>query len=157
MIILYFSKIISVFPHYWTQLVRQIGENDKDIRQVKAVLTVLGFNTKSSLATLTTEAKVLKLEKVFIKLRQNPTKFHDTCEKYPELRELDSFSPGLVTIVQNLACQIKQMNIKADMDDEFSASVKVLKLAQNVCIDLQFFSLFFWEFNVSYSYRFAKI
>lgn len=149
--------MISVFPHFWTQLVRQMRENDEDIRQVKAVLTVLGFNTKSSLATLTTEAKILKLEKVFIKLRQNPTKFNDTCEKYPELRELDSFSPGLVTIVQNLACQIKKMNIEPAMDEEFSASVKVLKLAQNVCIDLQYFSLFFWEFIVSYSFRFVKV
>lgn len=117
-----------------------MGETDEDIRQVKAVLTVLGFMTKSSLATLTTEAKILKLEKVYIKLRQNLTKFEATCVKYPELVELDSFTPGLVTIVQNVACQIKKINNKPEMEDELSARAKVLMLGQNVCVYLQLFS-----------------
>lgn len=122
------------------QLERQMGETDEDIRQVKAVLTVLGFMTKSSLATLTTEAKILKLEKDYIKLRQNPTKFETTCVKYPELGELDSFTPGLVTIVQNIACEIKKANNKPEMEDELSAKAKILMLGQNVRIYLKLFS-----------------
>lgn len=109
-----------------------LGEHSEDVRQVKSVLTVLGYLTKSSLATIKTKSNVLQLEKDYMKIRQNSTKFGTACVKYPELIEVDSFTPGLMANIMNIAAHIKKTEHGSEVEDEQTALSKVLALGQKV-------------------------
>lgn len=68
----------------------------------KSALTVLGFTTKSSISTIKPN-KLNELENEYAKMRSN--KPDEMFARFPALKEMDFFSPGLRTIILELAAQ----------------------------------------------------
>lgn len=52
-----------------------------------------------------------------MKIRQNTTRFDSECVKFPALKEIDSFTPGLEAIILNIANTINKTGRKIDVDD----------------------------------------
>lgn len=68
------------------------------------------------LATLKTKNKLIQIEKEFMKIRQNTTRFDSECIKFPALKEIDSFTPGLEAIILNIANTINKTGRKREID-----------------------------------------
>lgn len=119
----------SQFPQFWTE----VEEDSNDLLDVKSVLSVLGFKTKSSLSSIKSMANLNQLEGEYAKMRANkPT---EMFSRYPELENIDFFSPGMKTIILELALRF---NPKAKPDLEKTIKGRVLRQAKKVMLIFDF-------------------
>lgn len=108
----------SQFPQFWTE----VGEESNDLLDVKSVLSVLGFKTKSSLSSIKNIANLDQWGGEYAKMRANkPT---EMFTRYPELQNIDFFSPGMKTNILELATRF---NPKAKLDLEKTFKGRVLR------------------------------
>lgn len=118
-----YMSSFSQFPSFWGDLT----DDQNDLLQAKSVLTVLGFTTKSSISTIKSK-KLIQLESEYAKMRSN--KPAEMFTRFPALRELDFFSPGLKEIILDLA---DKFNSKPKDDLEKKIRSSVLRQAKKVC------------------------
>lgn len=125
-IILFISCFLlnfSEFPQFWSEL-----EEDQDgLLEVKSVLTVLGYTTTKAVSQI--KAKVLNdLESSYAKIRSS--KRVEMLSRFPALEHVDYFTPGMKTIILELAAhfapKLDPINIERIIKD------KVLKQGQKV-------------------------
>lgn len=113
----------SEFPQFWSEL-----EEDQDgLLEVKSVLTVLGYTTTKAVSQI--KAKVLNdLESSYAKIRSS--KRVEELSRFPALEHVDYFTPGMKTIILELAAhfapKLDLINIERIIKD------KVLKQGQKV-------------------------
>lgn len=117
----------------------EIGVDPDDFKPVKSVLTVLGYLSKSTIATLKTKKKVNDLEVDYMKLRSNINKFNALCVRFPELKEIDTSPSGLVANIKDIAGRLSQSEINVEFDDEQSILQKLLAQGKKVWL---LFSMF---------------
>lgn len=104
--------------------------------------------TKTSVATLKTKNKLAQIEKEFMKIRQNPSRFKSECDKFPVLEEIESFTPGLETIILNIASKINKTGRKKEIDvDDILKKV----LANGIKVKIRF--PFFFKFVMFSKYK----
>lgn len=110
---LYF--IHSLFPKFWLDLENELDEHAEDLIQVKSVYTVLGYLTKTSIASIKTTRKIAGLETDYLKIiSSNP---EDVFTRYPDLRRVNSFTPGMKTMMVNIAGHLNESKHCASSPD----------------------------------------
>lgn len=123
---------------------QELGERN-GFCQIKAVLSVLGFLTKSSIATIKTKKNISNLECEYMKLHSNITKFEKLCEKFPELKSIDFFTPGLIAVLTELVGHIncKAKSVENDAETEEAILDKLVEQCKKVCKDFAKSNVFF--------------
>lgn len=120
------------FPKFWTDLEQKMDVYCDDFVQVKSVVTALGYLTKTSIASINSKKKIFELENEYMKLRGNIKKFEISCERFPCLKEIDSFSPGLKIILTDI---VNHLNVKKhDFEDWEAITEKILFHGKKVFI-----------------------
>lgn len=103
-----------------------------DFIEVKSVVSVLGYLTKSSVASLNGKKKLAGLENEYMKLRSNIKKFELSCIRFPCLADIDSFSTGLLTVLMHI---VSHLNLhKKKFEDDKVIMQKILMHGQKVAI-----------------------
>lgn len=129
MLISTFSK----YPQFWDELEKELSEHSNDLDQVKSVLTILGYMTKSSIVSIKTLKKVENLECEYTKMRS--IKLEEMNSRFPTLKFIDSFTPGMKTIIMDVASNLnkkpKELMGHADLD---AMKAKVCVMAKKVFI-----------------------
>lgn len=143
------SSILNhrVFPGFWLELEAELAENN-GLNQVKSVLTVLGYLTRSSMATIKTKKKIDSLEIEYMKLRSNVNKFESLCERFPDLKVIDSFTPGLVAILTNIVHHINRNGKSMVDENEELIILKLVELGKEVFLLFLFLISRFIRFNI---------
>lgn len=80
-----------------------MGINSADVEIPKVVLSILGYLTESSIATLKSKKSVQNLENEFLKHKNTSTMIDKHYEKYPFLRDIICFPSGLQVILLQIA------------------------------------------------------
>lgn len=123
---------------------QELGERN-GFCQIKAVLSVIGFLTKSSIATIKTKKNISNLECEYMKLRSNVTKFEKSCEKFPELKSIDFFTSGLIAVLTELVGHIncKAKPVENDAETDEAIVDKLVEQCKKVCKDFAKSNVFF--------------
>lgn len=80
-------------------------------------------------------------------IRSNVQKFESLCVSYPILRNIDGFTPGMQTIMLDIAMHLNQsLNVK-DFDDEQTVVDKMFEHGKKVR---------FFEYHCHYRFEFEK-
>lgn len=93
-----------------------------------SVLTVLGFKTKASVASLKTMRIIDRLESDYAKMRSS--KPAEMFVRFPALEKIDFFSPGMKKIILDIALHFSSHSRSEDL--EKSIKSKILRLLQKV-------------------------
>lgn len=96
------------YPKFWDDLESDLGEHSDDLVPVKSVLTALGYSTKSSVAAIKTAKNVSNLEKDFLQLFSSKS-IDETLEKFPALKSIKSFTPGMKAVIYEVVTHLNQM------------------------------------------------
>lgn len=119
------------FPSFWKFIEDELNAETEELDQVKAVFTALGFTTKTSIASIKTKKKIQYLENDFVKTRL--TKLDSLCERFPVLKTVDSFSPGLQAVMFQIIQHLNRTSKSALVtDDENSIRLSLLKQLNEV-------------------------
>lgn len=119
-----------MFPEFWHDLENEMGAKPEDFIEVKSIVTALGYRAKSSVATIKTNKKISALENEYMKMRSNKCKFESVCATFPQLAAIDSFSTGLITILNSIVAHLNQ-NIN-EFEDEKTLIQKIVEQAEKV-------------------------
>lgn len=103
----------------------------ENIIEVKSMVTALGYRTKSSVATIKTNKKISALENEYMKMRSNVSKFESVCATFPHLATIDSFSTGLVTILNSIVAHLNRN--MSEFEDEENLIQKIIEQGEKVC------------------------
>lgn len=122
------------FPQFWLDLETDLGDCN-DFSQVKSVLSVLGYLTKSSISTIKNKKVISSLESEYMKLRSNENKFKSSCERFPDLKEIDHFTPGLIAVITELVSHINRKSKAAEYEPEDLMLKKLVAKGKNACKD----------------------
>lgn len=106
--------------------------HSEDLSQAKSVLTVLGFMTRSSIATLKTTKKIDGLEHEYIKMRS--IKQDDMDQRFPDLKMIDSFTPGMKSVILEIVSHLNQKQKVFDEDHDQKMKEHLLEKAKKVGI-----------------------
>lgn len=106
--------------------------HSEDLSQAKSVLTVLGFMTRSSIATLKTTEKIEGLEHEYIKMRS--IKQDDMDQRFPDLKMIDSFTPGMKSVILEIVSHLNQKQTVLDQDHDQKMKGNLLEKAKKVRI-----------------------
>lgn len=68
----------------------------------------LATSLKLQLPQFETKKKISELEKEYMKLRSNEKKFDSSCIRFPKLEEIDTFSAGLVAVIEGIVTHLNQ-------------------------------------------------
>lgn len=99
-------SILSLFPKFWSDLETELDEHTEDLKQVKSVYTVLGYSTRTSIASIKTNRKITGLEADYLKIiSSNP---EEVFSRYPDLKLVNSFTPGMKTMMINIATHLSE-------------------------------------------------
>lgn len=112
-----------------------------DIQDAVSVFSALGFSTRMSITTIKTMKDIKRLQDDYVRMRLMESKFTKICEKFPSLAEIDSFSPGLIAVMLQIATYLrKPKDSSPDFSNEKKHYVKLLKKAKQV-------NIFFFAFD----------
>lgn len=103
-----------------------------DFIEVKSVLSILGYLTQSSIASIMVRKEASALENEYMKLRSNTKKFESSCARFPCLEKIDCFSTGFVTILTQIVNHLAPKN--KIYDDEKVLLEKILVQTKKVTI-----------------------
>lgn len=113
-------NIFSIFPKFWLDLEKNLGEYAEDLLQVKSV----GYSTKASVARIKTTRKITCLEADYLKIRSaNQDSF---LTLYPELKSINAFTPGMKSMMFTIT---KYLN---ESEQSESAENSTEKVVQNI-------------------------
>lgn len=118
------------YPEFWRGLENEMGVTPEDLIEVKSIVTALGYLTRSSVATIRTNKKVSALENEYMKMRSNVTKFETVCARFPHLKAIDSFSTGLITILNGIVVHLNRNLF--EFEDEKILVNKILEQGRKV-------------------------
>lgn len=107
-----------------------MGVQPEDFIEVKSIVTALGYRAKSSVATIKTNKKISALENEYMKMRSNKSKFESVCVTFPNLAAIDSFSTGLLTILNSIVAHLNR-NIH-EFEDEETLIRKIVEQGEKV-------------------------
>lgn len=107
----------SQFPQFWAEL----DDDQNDLVEVKSILTVLGYVSKTSVSSIKTQKVINRLECEYAKMRSNkPT---EMFSRFPALQHVDFFAPGLKTIILDLATRFSPKPKADDVEKIIKSSV----------------------------------
>lgn len=109
-----------------------MGVNPEDFAEVKSIVTALGYRTKISVATIKTNRKISALENEYMKMRSNPSKFEPFCATFPHLVAIDSFSTGILTILNSIVTHLNRSLYV--FDNEKVLIQKIVETGKKVCV-----------------------
>ncbi|XP_031639982.1 kinesin-like protein KIN-14H [Contarinia nasturtii] len=122
----------GMFPKFWNNVAEEMGECDEDLHQVKSVLTVLGYMTKMSVASIKTAKRIEKLEGEYTKMRTN--KPNEIFDRFPELKQIDAFTPGIKSIIMDVTTHMNRIqNPKCSEKEIKSTKTRVLEQVKKIC------------------------
>lgn len=122
------SKTIRfpIFHSFAFQL--EIDETPEDLDDVKSVFTVLGFTTKSSIASIKNAKKIDSLESEYAKIRSS--KPDEVFSRFPALNHVDYFTPGMKAIMLEIVSRLAPKPQPNEIESMVKANV--LKQAKKV-------------------------
>lgn len=94
----------SQFPTFWSPIEDELG----DVLVPKVILTILGYSTKNSVASIRSKREIVKLEDEFTRRKGSSTIFVKYYEAYPFLQEMVSFPSGLQTVFMQIVAFLTQ-------------------------------------------------
>lgn len=122
----------SVFPQFWATLQTELDEHADDLNQVKSVLTILGYKTKKSIATLKTAKKIDDLELAYTKMKSNSSQ--SITASFPDLGSIDSFTPGMKSIIMDIGIHLnRRLKNSLAVDSKEVTISKILSKGKQVC------------------------
>lgn len=110
----YFFSNSANFPHFWTDIEKEMNIKEGDIDLVKSIFSSLGYITRETVTEIKTRKRINELEKDFLFIRSNYEKFQELIKVFPLLKYVDHFSPG----IQACLFQIIQFLNSDDKRDE---------------------------------------
>lgn len=91
--------------------------------------------TKTSVATLNTQKKIDNLETDYIKIKSIGSQ--SISERFPALTSIDSFTPGIKSIIKGIATHLNHASINQsgrNLQDSGEVTMgKILSQAKKVC------------------------
>lgn len=120
-----------MFPQFWIALQEEINEHPEDLIHTKSILTVLGFTTKKSIASLKTAKKVANLEGEYIKMRATGAEAMN--HRFPSLSVIEAFTPGIKSIINDIAIHLSPRPKDFPEEDIETVRTNVLKELKEVC------------------------
>lgn len=158
MCIVYF---IRKHPTFWDSIVEEMKVDPDDVLDAVSVFSALGFSTKMSISTIKTMKNIKALEDDYVRLRLIEPKFNKMCEKFPSLAEIDSFSPGLIAVMLQIASFLrKPKDLSPDSSHEKKQFEKLRKKAKevnNFCLVFDSFNYYLLILNYKFSYDYFRV
>lgn len=122
---------ISQFPQFW----ETFSDDSDDLIPVKSLLTVLGYTTKSSISSINKMSKINRLEGDYARMRS--IKPDEMFTRFPVLAHVDFFTPGMKSIILQIAAHFSPPVEAEDVGEKIKKSV--LRLANKVSLYLFFY------------------
>lgn len=115
-----------LYPEFWTLVEANLSIESTAIKDIKDVLTFLGYKTPQSISKLVQKREIRLLELELINLKKMNS---DWLQKYPFLENIN-FGSGFLSTLSNIASNIKQNFAAIDLS---LCAAKVLDDIKGVC------------------------
>lgn len=130
-------------PEFWKSIEKKLSIDSDGIKLIKDVLSLLNYTTIQSITKFTKPKEIKLIELEFMNRKK------EFIEQHPHLKDF-TFGSGTVTILHDIATQIKKKFSNGERDDidYEEISQRVLSDGQKVFFVYLFFVDLTYEFKV---------